>query len=247
MMSRWVTGIQLNRTSKFFLCSWPIPVVMPINESERRVRLGESIVDRKSLQGGGTRFRHGVRASNSSTRVGAEQSVGVSQPRVSLRILRLNGNGLLEEIDCLQMALLRAFVPKIPSLQIQLVSFGIHGAMNSQTRLCLRRELNGDLLSDGLGDFAFEWQDFAHVALVFLRPHMDLIIRAHKLGRDSCAISFTAETTLQNVLGAEFAPNLGDGLVRPVVLHRGGASDDAKAFRADTAELRNHFFSEPFA
>src|SRR5579859_6705470 len=157
MMRGWVTGIQLNGTLKFFLCSWPVPVVMPINECERRVRLGESIVDGKGLEGGGTRFRHGLRAGNSGTRVGAEQSVGVSQSRVSLGVLRLNGDGLLEELDGLQMALLRAFVPKIPTLQIQLVSLGLHGAMNSQTRLRLRREFNSDLLSDRLGDFAFKW------------------------------------------------------------------------------------------
>src|SRR5579859_3314820 len=113
MMRGRVAGIQLNSALKFFFGGWPVPVVMPINEGKRRVCLGESIVEGKGLQGGGTRFRHGHRASNNGTRVGAEQSVGVSQPRVSLRVLRLNGDGLLEETDCLQMALLRAFVPKI--------------------------------------------------------------------------------------------------------------------------------------
>src|SRR5579859_3430943 len=131
MMRGRVAGIQLNGALKFLVGGNPVPIIVPIHERERGVCLSNRVVQCESLKCSGTRFGHGLGTTYGGAGIGAEQSVGVSEPRVSLRILRLNGDGLLEEIDSLQMALLRAFVPKIPSLQIQLVSLRIHGAVNS--------------------------------------------------------------------------------------------------------------------
>ncbi len=53
---------------------------------------------------------------------------------------------------------------------------------------------------------------------------------------------FTSHPSFQDVIDAQFLPDLADGFVGVLIRHRRGASDDAQLFGAQLRQVGNCFF-----
>ena len=109
LMRRRVLRVELDRATELPPRFLPAPVVHEQHPRQRRVRLRQRLVERQRLARVALRQRESFRDRHAA--VVELQRVGVGEPGVRQRVLRIFGDGALEVLDGLQHALLRALVP----------------------------------------------------------------------------------------------------------------------------------------
>src|SRR5262252_720582 len=85
------------------------------------------------------------------------------------------------------------------------------------------------------------------MAIVVLRPQMDLIARANELRRDSNLVAIASNATLKHIVHAQFLANLLNTFRGVFVGHGAGARNDPKQLGAQGPELRDYFLGESIA
>ena len=152
LMRGGVVGIQFDRASVFALRGVPIPLVRVDRIRQRRVRLGQLIVDRQRLLRRRPRAREGLFRRQPGPDI--EQVVDVGQAGVRQRVLRIDLDGLVEVLDGLVQPLGVALVPLEAALEVQLVRARVAGLLLGQELLLAAAELQPqrarDLAGDGL-------------------------------------------------------------------------------------------------
>ena len=116
----------------------------------------------------------------------------------------------------------------VPSLQVQPVRLRVHDS----------RQMRGphhdvDPAGDVGGDVALQVEDLAEIALVDLGPEVHVGGNLNELRRDPHAAAGSRHGPLDDRVDVQFAPDLGDAPLRPLVAHHRGAGRDSKAAHLD--------------
>src|SRR4029077_13251183 len=138
---------------------------------KRGMRLSEIVVERERSVRGGPRLRKGVLGRQHPVLPIARKRVGISKPRVRLRIGRIGLDRLVEGGDRLAQALLGALVPEEPAFEIGLVSRGIDTLAALEMRLLASAQGRANLLGDVARDPVLQPDRVAKILLVALRPN----------------------------------------------------------------------------
>jgi hypothetical protein len=91
--------------------------------------------------------------------------VGVSQPGVSQRVIRVLRDRLFEIVDRRLEIGTGALVPKISTLQIKLMRFGVLGRSRGNGVLLGTGELRFQGVGNGFCDFTFDGKDVSQLAI----------------------------------------------------------------------------------
>src|SRR5437773_2123535 len=119
-----VVGIQLEGSPEPSLSFSPIPIVEKCNVSQRCVGLADRTINRERLLSRLLRLRHGFSRICHAQREN-ERRVGVSQSRVSRRVIWIFGESLLEIINSPPRVRFVLPVQKVSAFQIQIVGISV--------------------------------------------------------------------------------------------------------------------------
>ena len=156
----------------------------------------------------------------------------VCQRRPGQRVLRIERRRALVVLDRLLGRRRRALVGEVEAAQVLIVRCG-HARVSPRQRFePFRRKTESDLLRDRHAELLLQPEHAGELAVVGPRPHLDLIARTNQLGRDAHPAALGPNRALQQVVGAELAPDLGERLaarlsvadVRPTTLSRSGST-----------------------
>src|SRR6516165_7704719 len=73
---------------------------------------------------------------------------------------------------------------------------------------------------------------------------MSLVTCLDELGRDSYLVADLSRASFQDIVPAQLFSDLGYVLVSVLVLHRGGARDNAQTVGVQTPQLSDHFLGQ---
>src|ERR1700694_2115895 len=96
----------------------------------------------------------------------------------------------------------RAFVPVITPLKVGKISVGIQGPRCRKARSGSSGEFHVDMKSDRLCHFVLQGKQVVKRAIIVCRPDMSLILYAHQLGGDACAVIHSTQATLNHIANA---------------------------------------------
>ena len=97
----------------------PVPVLRRLHVRQRRVRLSGVVVQHHGRRRARCRLRPDVRRPHDAVVIA--QAVGIGQPAVRQRVLRVLDQGLAEEFERLQQAFLAALAQMVSALQVEIV------------------------------------------------------------------------------------------------------------------------------
>ncbi len=212
------------------------------------MRFGEPVIQFQGVQGGGTRI--GDRAGLENSFIIREEGVTICQLRPGRSVTRVVDGGLLEESDRLVEILDRSLGEEILSFQVQIVGSNLlrrHGGAGTGLFRLAIAQGEFDLIPDLLRDFRLHRQQVFQFAVIFARPEMCLITNVDQLSGDADTPAFAPHTTLQQVLDAQFAPDLWQRGVGILITHDGSAGDYAQVPRIKAAKLGDHLLGQAVA
>ena len=137
-----------------------------------------------------------------------------------------------------------SFVPVVAPLQIIKIGLAVDWAGSRQTRLLCWRDLNLNLLSNGLSHFPLQVQNVAQVALIAAGPQMLLGRGMNEPDGNAHSISGTEDGTLDNSIHLEFPSDLRKLLGGFLVVHGGRPGDHTQS--TDFSQMIDQRFGHSF-
>ncbi len=104
-----------------------------------------------------------------------------------------------------------------------------------------------DFVRDLASDLVLKDQHAGQPAVVLLGPHVQFVADTYQLGRNPDGIGIFPDAPLQDILDIQLQADLLEAFLAVLVVHHGGARDDAQAIRIQAPKLRDHLFGEPVA
>src|SRR3954470_18778818 len=111
--------------------------------------------------------------------------------------------------------------------------------------LRLRKQREGERISDASGDVALQSQHTREFAIEGRGPTLDLFRHLDQTDVYAKPLAFSANASLQQVLNAQLTTDLTGGCVAFLVAHRRGPRDDTEPLRLQLSEPRDHLVSQP--
>ncbi len=119
--------------------------------------------------------------------------------------------------------LFRPFVQQEAAEQVCLVRLRVYGMARCQPIFLVRGQGRRDLLRDGASNFALQRKHVPELTIEALRPEVRVAFRLDQLGRHADPVSGASDRSLDDRIDPELAGNVWQRLLRPGVLHGGGA------------------------
>src|SRR6266571_5742031 len=115
-MGRRIIWVQFDGPLEFTLRASPVPVISSFDICQRRVSLGERVIDLQRFLSQLPGF--GKTVTGRGPIVVVDQSVGISEPGIRQRIVRVLFESVVEVTDGLLYICFGPLVPKITALQV---------------------------------------------------------------------------------------------------------------------------------
>ena len=237
-----IPWIEIDRPPECRLRRRPVPFEYPVQISKCVVSLGEIGVGADGpLRGVSGARPHLERSDVAVDRAG--RMCGC-QRRPGQRVLWIERRRAFVVLDRLLGRRRRALVGEGETAKVLIVRRGHSWFSPRQCFEPLRRKTEPDLLRDRRAELLLQPEHAGELAVVELRPHLDLIARTNQLGRDAHAAALGANGAFQKVVGAELAPDLGEGLGLTFGERGGDPADDAEPVGVDLPEPRDDLLGQ---
>jgi hypothetical protein len=179
-------GRQFDGSFELSFRSDPIPLIPLVFDGENNMRFGIGFVQREGLQGRFPRLRG--RLSRLKKPVILVDIV-VGQSAVGSRIVRIEGDGLIEIIDALIEAILGEFFRIVLTLEKELIRLRIGGRAQRQFLLVGHREIRTQPIRNFLRDVLLHEQEIGRLPGVLLSPNLFAAADVIKLNVDGQGIA----------------------------------------------------------
>ena len=224
VVSGRVVWIEFNRFLEFVLGFRPVPGVVEVVVSKRRMRLSQAGIEFKRLRGSVAGAREGIERVEVAQV--AERRIAVGQARVGGCVPCVHLNCFVELVDCFEQAGFAALVPKRAPAKVAFISRGIHHARRGQALLFIRRESDSNLFSNVARNFTLQIKYVANIALILFRPKVLIAGRVDQLRGDADLVAGAQYRAFDYSIDLQFLRNLRQRLgSRFVFRHRGIGSD----------------------
>ena len=152
--------------------------------------------------------------------------VGVGEPAIGERIVRVGRDGLLKQIDTFLQAFRGAPVPGLPSFQVKAVGLGIAGPRSAQVLLLVPAEPDSQTAGNIARDVALHLRDVSQFALIMRPPKLAAIGRTHQIGLDADFIAALRDASHEQSTHLKRLPDLPRIILAPLETKRCAASHD---------------------